>query len=186
MDQLELTKHAKDYIDALANGRDPISGLELPEDTVLNQPRMIRCFFYVSDILRQVVENGGQVGGAKAGRKIPFTLPMERRKDVPFSDTPLPISKFTERLNEMVDPGAMKKLPATAVTGWLVEKGFLTIQEDPNGRHAKVPTPQGKEIGLSTETRQSAGGAYIITLYNTDAQRFIIDNLDDILDRAKR
>lgn len=182
MNQLELVKRAKGYIDALANGIDPFSGRELPNDAVLNQPHMIRCFFYVSDILRQVMENGGQVGGKKVfGRKAPFTLSLEQRRSVPFSETPLPISKFTDRLNGMIDLDAMKRLPATAVTDWLVEKGFLAVTERPDSRRAKLPTPQGEGIGLSVETRQGAGGPYTVVLYNEAAQHFVIDNLDDIL-----
>ncbi len=68
MTQQELAQRAKGYMDALANGIDPITGKELPEDTVLNRPQMIRCFFYVSDILRQVVENGGHVGREGPGK----------------------------------------------------------------------------------------------------------------------
>lgn len=186
MNQLEITKHAKDYIDALANGIDPISGQELPNDTVLNQPRMIRCFFYVSDILRQVVENGGQVGGKKAGKKAPFALSAEQRKEIPFSETPLPISKFCDLLNGMVDLTVTKKLPATTVAGWMVEKGFLAVIEDPNGRHVKQPTPQGESIGLSLETRHGMNGPYTVILYDLAAQHFIVDNLDDILAFTKK
>ncbi len=181
MTQLELAQRAKGYMDALANGIDPITGRELPEDTVLNQPRMIRCFFYVSDILRQVVENDGQVGAHKARKKAPFSLPLEQRGRVPFSHMPLPISKFTDLLNGMVDLNTMKRLSATAVTAWLMEQGFLTLLELPDGRHSKRPTPQGEQIGLSTEQRQGVAGPFVVVLYDESAQRFIVDNLDDIL-----
>ncbi len=181
MTQQELAQRAKGYMDALANGIDPSTGRELPEDTVLNQPRMIRCFFYVADILRQVVENGGQVGGKKAGKKLPFALSTEQRASVPFSSTPLPISKFTDLLNGMVDLNTMKRLPATTVTGWMVEKGFLALREVSDGRHVKRPTAQGERIGLSTEQRQGAAGPYIVVLYNEAAQHLIVDNMDDIL-----
>ncbi len=106
---------------------------------------------------------------------------MEQRVSVPFSSTPLPISKFTDLLNGMVDLNAMKKLPATTVTGWMVEKGFLRILETPDGRHSKRPTLQGEQIGLSAEQRQGAAGSYIVVLYSEAAQHFIVDNLDDIL-----
>ena len=183
MTQKELAQRAKTYMDALANGVDPITGRELPEDTVLNRPQMIRCFFYTADILRQVVENGGQVGAKKAGRKRKpsFSLPMERRAAVPFSPDPLQISKFVERLNGMVDLNEMKRLPATAVTAWMTEKGFLQLVETPDGRRSKRPTPQGEQIGLSTEDRQGVNGPYTVILYNNSAQHFIVDNLDDIL-----
>ncbi len=181
MTQQELAQRAKGYMDALANGIDPITGRELLEDTVLNRPQMIRCFFYVSDILRQVAENGGHVGVKKAGKKIPFALSMEQRASVPFSSAPLPISQFTDLLNKMVDLDTMKKLSTTTVTNWMVEKGFLRILKTPDGRHSKRPTPQGKQIGLSTEQRQGTAGPYIVVLYDESAQRFIVDNLDEIL-----
>ena len=62
MTELETMQRAKMYMDKLAQGIDPISDLELPEDSALNNVRLARCFFYVSGILDQVIRNGGQVG----------------------------------------------------------------------------------------------------------------------------
>lgn len=50
-----------------------------------------------------------------------------------------------------------------------------------DSQHSKRPTPQGRQIGLSTEQRQRASSLYIVVLYDESAQRFIVDNLDDIL-----
>ena len=36
MTELEKIRHAKNYLDRLADGIDPISGQAMPEDTVLN------------------------------------------------------------------------------------------------------------------------------------------------------
>ncbi|HIT79139.1 MAG TPA: hypothetical protein IAC40_02520, partial [Candidatus Faecivivens stercorigallinarum] len=61
MTELDILIHAKDYIDKLAQGIDPISGQEVPEDSVINQARLVRCFFYVSGVLQKVIDNGGTV-----------------------------------------------------------------------------------------------------------------------------
>ena len=61
MTELEIMQRAKMYLDKLAQGIDPISGDEVPEDSVLNNVRLARCFFYVSGILQQVIDNGGTV-----------------------------------------------------------------------------------------------------------------------------
>lgn len=45
MTELDIMRHAKDYIDKLAQGIDPISGQEAPKDSVINQARVVRCFF---------------------------------------------------------------------------------------------------------------------------------------------
>ena len=65
MTELETVQRAKMYMDKLAQGIDPISGQELPEDSALNNVRLARCFFYVSGILEQVIQNGGQVGAVE-------------------------------------------------------------------------------------------------------------------------
>lgn len=52
MTELETMQRAKMYLDKLARGIDPITGQELPEDTVLNNVRLCRCFHYVSGVLQ--------------------------------------------------------------------------------------------------------------------------------------
>ena len=62
MTELEIMQHAKDYLDKLAKGIDPLTGREVPEGEIINNVRISRCRFYVADVLRQVIENGGVIG----------------------------------------------------------------------------------------------------------------------------
>ena len=62
MTELETMQRAKMYLDKLAQGIDPITNQEVPEDSVLNHVRLARCFFYVSSVLDQVIVNGGVIG----------------------------------------------------------------------------------------------------------------------------
>lgn len=183
MNELDIMKHAKSYIDQLANGIDPISGQEVPADSVLNQARLSRCFFYVSDVLGQVIENGGQVGRKpRAGKKAAFSLSMESRQQVEYSSEPLNLSSFLQRLDALVDRDVTKRIPRKATAAWLMEKGFLQEVPNPLGPgHTKVPTEAGFAIGLSLDHRKGPRGPYTVTLYNEEAQRFLVDNLDDIL-----
>ena len=59
MTELEKIEYAKSFIDKLANGINPLDDTPIPEGDIANHVRLSRCFFYVSDILRRVVENGG-------------------------------------------------------------------------------------------------------------------------------
>lgn len=43
MTELEIMKRAKQYIDALANGTDPLSGRPVQSGDVVNQVRISRC-----------------------------------------------------------------------------------------------------------------------------------------------
>ena len=58
MNDLNTLMRAKMYMDQLAQGIDPISGQEMPDDSILNHVRLARCFFYVSGVLEQIIANG--------------------------------------------------------------------------------------------------------------------------------
>ena len=50
-----------------------------------------------------------------------------------------------------------------------------------NGRTYKIASQKGKEFGIYSEDRESEGrGHYLITLYNRDAQRYLLDHLEEI------
>lgn len=59
MTELETIQHAKNYIDKLAQGINPLTNQPVPEEELINNVRISRCFFFVSDVLRRVLENGG-------------------------------------------------------------------------------------------------------------------------------
>ena len=59
--ELDTIKHAKEYIDKLANGIDPFTDKPVPDDDIVNNVKLSRCFFYISGILDKVIENGGEV-----------------------------------------------------------------------------------------------------------------------------
>ena len=59
MTELEKIAYAKTYIEKLANGINPLTDQPVPDADSINNVRISRCLFYVSDLLRQIVENGG-------------------------------------------------------------------------------------------------------------------------------
>lgn len=59
MTELEKIERAKTYMEKLANGINPIDDTMVPDKDIINNVRLSRCFFFVSDVLRQIIENGG-------------------------------------------------------------------------------------------------------------------------------
>lgn len=109
MTELETLERAKMYMEKLANGINPIDGSQMPDEEVVNNVRLSRCFFYVADVLRQVIDNGG-VSQQKKDRKVPFFLPVERRNAFAFSNQPIPISEVSKRITDLIDVENMAKL----------------------------------------------------------------------------
>ena len=179
MTELETMQRAKMYLDKLAKGIDPITDQEVPEDSLLNNVRLARCFFYVSDVLEQVIANGGVIGSKP--RLTPFTISAEQLARVEISREPVRVTQLVDMISAAVGDPQMKKLNTTVITNWLQEKGFLEKQTDPNGKTRRVPTYNGLMLGISTAIRQGQYGDYQAVYYNAEAQRFILDNLDAML-----
>lgn len=178
MTELETVQRAKHYMDLLARGIDPISGKEIPDDSVLNQVRLARCFLYVSDVLGQVIANGRSVG---AENKREFQLTESQMAGISASSEPVSISQLTQMLYAAAADPQMKKPAATRITNWLLEKGLLEKKTMANGKINRVPTRRGIQLGMFTQLRQGREGEYHAVFYNTDAQRFILGHLPDIL-----
>lgn len=182
MTELEIMQHAKGYLDKLAKGINPLTDQEVPESDVINNVRISRCLFYVSDVLRQVIENGGVIGSpAKRGELSPYALPYDERNRYTFGDWPLSASQIAQRLNELVDLETTQKLKTTSITKFLLQSGLLFEEEAPSGNKNKRPTEAGRRLGISTQQRSGQNGDYTAVVYDQQAQQFILDNLDAII-----
>lgn len=186
MTELEKIQRAKMYMDKLAYGIDPITDTEMPEDSVLNQVRLARCFIYVSGILNQVIENGGEVGTKTKVKLREFCATSGQMSMVPISEEPLRITQIVENINRVIHDPQMKKLNTTVITNWLLKKGFMEKCPDQDGRERRVPSNAGVLIGLSTQIRQGKHGQYEAVFYNSEAQRFLLDHIESILDRSTK
>jgi hypothetical protein len=184
MTELEIMQRAKMYIDNLANGIDPITDSEMPDDTVLNNARLIRCFFYVSGVLQKVIDNGGVVKKSGSVKKNQFTITPEEIARVPISETPLPITHFCGVISDSVSNSEdTRKLGYNIITDWLIKNEYLRI-EVINGAKKKRAGKYAANAGIIEETRTGYNGEYTAMLYTSEAQRFILDNLLTIIAAA--
>ena len=181
MTELEIMQRAKMYMDKLAQGIDPITDEEVPEDSVLNNVRLARCFFYVSGVLDQVIANGGKVNKTQGS----FFITEEELSRVKPAQEPILISQLVELVMNGIQDPERKKLSATTITNWLIVKGFLQKQESPDGKSKRLPTPAGEQLGLTVRTREGQYGTYQAVYYSQGAQQFILDHLRDILHPAR-
>ena len=187
MTELETLERAKMYMEKLANGINPLDGSMLPDEDVVNNVRLSRCLFYVADVLRQVIDNGGVVSKRKP-KKATFALTAEQRAAFEFSATPIPISELSKRINSLSANENMTTLGYTVIRDWLMSLGMLEEVLDSDGKKTKRPTPQGESIGIALDARTGNNGTYFVVVYSLAAQHFILDNLDTIMefDIAKR
>ncbi len=186
MTEADKLRRAKMYVDKLALGIDPLSDTYVAETDVVRQERIVRCLMYVSEVLeREIVREEKPERPKKMRRadKDMFYLPPAKREAFAYSDTPIPISEITKRLNTMIDPDTMRILTASTVNTWLADAGLLRYVQM-GASLVLRPTPEGSELGLLVEEREGNQGNYQIVVYTREAQQMIIDNLDAILTHA--
>jgi len=176
---IELVSHAKDYIDDLANGKNPFTKEDVNENDIINNVKISRCLFYVSSVLDEIIANGGTAKKPKE-KKAPFSPDALNLDNMEFSQYPICVSIIVEKINAL-RPENMNKLKTTAVTNWLVEIGLLNIITI-NGKKQKRPTAKGASIGITEEQRVGQYGVYYLTTYDEAAQHFIVDHLSAIID----
>ena len=184
MTELETMQRAKMYLDQLARGVDPITGQPLPMGCGLDNARLGRCFIYVSGVLDKVIANGGVVGTPV--RTLPFRLTPQQRSRVQLSEFPMTVSEWINALHRAAENPEMKKLAPGVVTDWLISRGMMAKITDENGKTQRLPTENGKRLGISTKTRQGSDGEYQAVFYDRNAQQFLLDNLDAIIARSEK
>ena len=181
MTELETIARAKMYIDKLANGINPLDDTAVAENDIVNNVRISRCLFFVSDTLRRVLENGG-VGVASRVKKNKFKITAEELEKFAFSDRPITISEITKRINDIADTENSKKLSHNTITSWLSEIGMLKEMINTAGKKSKRPTAEGAELGIFVKERIGQHGIYHVVLYNKSAQKFIVDNIPSVIE----
>ncbi len=109
-----------------------------------------------------------------------------KRKAISFSDEQIANVKLSEdlitatSLAEIISVAGKTKIIAAKITKYLLENGYLKAKEI--GRHTcRVSTPKGQEIGIFSDRADKNGDEYYLTLYDKNAQQFVLDHINEIV-----
>ena len=172
------------YIEKLANGCNPTNNEPIEKDSILNSPNIIRCMFFIKEVLKEVENNNGVIGKIKKEDMQPF--PYEILKEFKYIEDKT-ISKLVGQINEPIKQPNIQKISVTTITKWLKNNEYLR-EERIEGftNKCSVVTEKGKNIGLYNEIRTSkvvTNNEYLAVIYNKQAQEFIVNNLKTIIEQ---
>lgn len=179
LNENEKLLKAKSYLNKLANGINPITNELASENDTINNIHISRCLFYVSDVLRNLIENNNNPK-KKKNSKIPFSVTPQQLADYVFDDNPITVTEITKKLNSLIDTEEMKGIKTTSITNWLIKINMLEYLADENGKNHKIPTENGIQLGITTQERLGMYGSYKVVLYDSNVQQFILVNIDTI------
>lgn len=169
------------YASCLENGIDPTSGLSFQEDTIMNCIKIKNYNGKIRELLDSLIVAVENDSNKIIHRKIPFFISIREKEKFKYSDRPVSISEFCHGINDTLLPG-MTRLNAKEVTRGLEKLGYLETKTLGEHKHYKCATEKGKSIGIIAEKKLNAyGNEYFVNLYNKDAQTFVLQNLEKIL-----
>lgn len=172
------------YLQRITEGRNPVTNMPAEEDSVINNPNVVRCMFFIKDILEELRKNDGYIG------RRPRTNRDNNKLDVPvenlssFKYTGVKsLTKLVTQINELYDIGKYKKVTYEPIKSWLIMNDYLhEIFDNEYNKKVIVPTKKGIELGINSERRtDSRGIKFIYVTYNQLAQEYIVQNMDKIL-----
>lgn len=175
MIDIEKLNSAKMWIEKLANGINPLNDELVKDDDLINNVHISRCLFYVSELLGEI-KIGTKV--ERRGKKA-FFLSTTDAVNIPVS-APNGIANFTRLVNTYI-PSDMRPLTAVQVIKWLRNDGYMQEVMKDDTHKTNLPTEKGNSIGITTEVQRNPKGIeYQRVVYNVDAQRFILNNIESI------
>lgn len=169
------------YLQRITEGNNPINNLPAEENSILNNPNVIRCMFFIKDILEKVKRNNGYIG-RKAKRRDKLDFPLETLSTF-FYEEDKSISKLVAQINKNIDSDVYKKVHSQIITHWLKMNEFLRDEYSQKlGKTITMPTEKGTQIGIRAEKRSNMRGfEYMLIIYGKNAQEYIVQNMKEIL-----
>ncbi len=172
IDQAKLDIAIK-YVERIADGCNPVNNVPLENDDILNNPNIIRCMYFIKDVLKEVRSNGGIIGG-RSGKEPVLPFPIEILDKFTYIED----KSITHVLNQIYEPIAglnVKKVSVTKVTAALKEEGYLLEEPNPEtGKTRKVPSAKGEELGIYMIEREYNGRMFQSITYNRNAQEYVV------------
>ena len=140
MEKIELIERAKMYLQLLNNGVHPVTGEEIPSDSVFMDTKVKNCFTFVTEILDEYVEMSAKVEELEREKekntvvvlqKEEFFITQEQCDNIKLSPKPITILAFMKNINSAINAETMEKLTSTRLNKWLSQRGLVSAQKVP-------------------------------------------------------
>lgn len=194
MDKAAAVQRAKTYLKMLCEGVHPVTGQEIPEDSVFFDEKVKKCFSFITETLDEYLLLAERVKELERERdqkevvllkKNVFSITEEQCNEIKLSPKPITLSTLMRNVNSVIDKNTMKRLTSARINKWLTEKGFL--------QHDRVETlvkrsvytllDPADKIGITEKEilDEESGEVKKQIVFDEKAQLFIIENLPEIV-----
>ncbi|MDI9476717.1 MAG: hypothetical protein WBJ17_02690 [Natronincolaceae bacterium] len=173
---IEKIEKAKAVLQSIANGKDPISGGAIEEGNFVNDPRLIRMFYFVAEVLDNVVK-----GNYSRGKVSEFIITGEQKNDVVFTEGNIGVNEIAKCINQQINPLMSKKVSGMAINNGLKRLGILSEAIDDLGKKRTTTNEKSVDYGFQLEKRNYNGVEYYMVVIDDKGKKYILDNIEEIM-----
>jgi hypothetical protein len=178
-------KTSKDYLDKLIEGINPVNGKPISPKEVIYDYKVSRQLEFLSDYIKMEIKNledKNSIGQNSKDDDVLDEFEITNVEKLKFekSEVPLTMADICNKLNALRTSSKMRKLKGISAIEVLQKYGMITREN----RKVKA-TEKGAALGIITKEIISNGQANTRVLYDKNAQQFILDKIDEIIEVNK-
>jgi hypothetical protein len=168
---------AGEVLNKMANGVNPLTGESIVQESFLQDPRIVRCLFYIKDILQKLAEGDFRTGP----RPVRFSITAEEKRRIELPPGKIGVNQFARCINQVIDINRSLKLTGVELNKRLKKMGILAEQPGEKGKTRTAINAKSKDYGIEMEKRSFQGNEYEMVLFNEAGKKFLLDNLEMIM-----
>lgn len=175
MMERDKIQKAREVLLKIAHGTNPITGNEMEGEEFLNDPRIIRCFYFVADILQNVLD------GSYSNRKYAsFAITPEQKSRVRLPEGKIGVNVFSKCVNEVLEMTS-KQLTGLELNKKLKQMNILSEAVNSEGKSATTTNENSVNFGFELEHRAFNNREYDMVVMNDYGKKYLLDNLETIM-----
>lgn len=166
MTDIEKIKQAETYISTIEKDFDPVNGGFLNPDDLLTNERMKKCLGFTKMFLRELIAKNGLIN------PVPRYLTYEQYAQLTASEQTGDIKYLVDKISGFCVENDCRAFSYNHLLKFLVSAGMLN-----DDKYCTI-TDEGFNLGISYHDEDNLYKKH----FTPEAQQFIIDNLDSVLE----
>ncbi len=160
----------KGLIEKLANGVNPVTGTPIQDESFLNNPKILRSFYFLTDYIPTQIEQ--KTFSPRKPTK--FLITDEQIENIALPPGKIGINEFAKAINRVIDPQVSKKVTGQMINKKLKELGILSESVDAEGKVNTITNENSEGYGIESVTKTFNGREYQKVVYNEVGKEFLL------------
>lgn len=167
-------------LEKLAHGINPLDGLAITSDHLLNNPHVIRHLFTILNYLdSEPKKRQKKTNNRKRLNK--FILTPEQLERVELPKGLIGINEFAQAINLVIDETVSKKLSGAAINRKLKKIGVLSEAKIDDNKTRTVVNDTSIGYGIESIESYYNGEPYKRVVFNEIGKEFLVKNIIDLM-----